>query len=99
MRVTRFILIALVLAVGVGLFLTRPAPLPAGYASGHVPDAIAGARIFHAGGCASCHTKPKAEAAEQPLLAGGKAFPSDFGTFYAPNISPVHQDLSKSAYV
>lgn len=88
MRAARFTLIALALAVGGGLLLTRPAPLPTGYASGHVPDAVAGARIFDAGGCASCHTKPNAEATELPALSGGKAFPSDFGTFHAPNISP-----------
>lgn len=77
-----------VIAVGAGLFLTRPAALPSGFASGHVPDAEAGALVFHAGGCASCHTSPGAEAAELPVLAGGLAFPSDFGTFHAPNISP-----------
>ncbi len=50
-------------------------------------DAIAGEMVFHAAGCASCHSAEGTDA-----LAGGSAFPSDFGTFYAPNIStdPEH---------
>jgi len=47
-----------------------------------------GERTFHASGCASCHTAPKAEFSTTPVLAGGQSFPSDFGTFFAPNISP-----------
>ena len=45
-------------------------------------DPIAGAQVFAAAGCASCHNAEGTEA-----LAGGKGFVSDFGTFYAPNIS------------
>ena len=45
-------------------------------------DPIAGAQVFAAAGCASCHNAESTEA-----LAGGKGFVSDFGTFYAPNIS------------
>lgn len=45
-------------------------------------DAENGALVFAAAGCASCHGAEGTEA-----LAGGKAFASDFGTFYAPNIS------------
>ncbi len=47
--------------------------------------------VFWASGCASCHVSPGAEETDRPLLAGGKAFKSDFGTFYAPNITP-HPD-------
>lgn len=68
-----------------GLFLTRPADLPDGYAAGHSADAQAGALVFAAAGCASCHVAPDAETGA--ALAGGQAFVSDFGTFYAPNIS------------
>ncbi|WP_223425849.1 c-type cytochrome [Tateyamaria pelophila] len=84
----RIILLAVVAVVGAGLFLTRPATLSADFAAGHVPDAEAGALVFHASGCASCHTSPDAEASDLPVLSGGLAFPSDFGTFHAPNISP-----------
>ena len=51
-------------------------------------DSEKGALIFAAGGCASCHSAPTAQADEKRILAGGHAFASDFGTFYAPNISP-----------
>jgi len=44
------------------------------------------ARLAGAAGCASCHHAPDSE--DKLVLAGGQAFPSDFGTFYAPNISP-----------
>lgn len=75
----------------IGLYLTHPASLPDGFADAHTPDAEAGALVFHAGGCASCHIGPQSGAERPVLLSGGKPFPSDFGTFYAPNISP-HPD-------
>ena len=50
-------------------------------------NAESGARIFWASGCASCHAAPKSEDQDRKILAGGHAFPSDFGTFFAPNIS------------
>ncbi len=84
-------LILLACAVlGAGLFwvLTWPATISNDYASGHVPDADAGKLIFAAGGCVSCHAAPEAEAEAKLVLSGGLAFASDFGTFYAPNISP-----------
>jgi mono/diheme cytochrome c family protein len=50
-------------------------------------DAEAGRDIFWAAGCASCHVAPGAKETDAPQLAGGQKFPSDFGTFLAPNIS------------
>jgi mono/diheme cytochrome c family protein len=44
--------------------------------------ARAGEAIMAATGCASCHSADGTDA-----LAGGKAFETEFGTFYAPNIS------------
>ncbi len=49
--------------------------------------AAAGEAVFWAAGCASCHMAPGALGADQLVLAGGQQFPSDFGTFVAPNIS------------
>ncbi len=46
-----------------------------------------GEQVFLAGGCASCHATPDATRETRLELAGGQAFVSDFGTFYAPNIS------------
>jgi mono/diheme cytochrome c family protein len=40
-----------------------------------------GEYVFHAAGCASCHSGPLP-------LAGGRPLSTPFGTFYAPNISP-----------
>lgn len=81
----RLIQTALVLAIvggAVGLWLTRPDRVdPADFANlTGAPDR--GALVYHAAGCHSCHA-----AAGQTALAGGQAFRSEFGTFYAPNIS------------
>ena len=42
-----------------------------------------GAYLINAGGCISCH-----EGQDKGGLSGGKALATDFGTFYAPNITP-----------
>ncbi len=44
-----------------------------------------GRYLAAAAGCASCHTADTEDAAP---FAGGRALVSDFGTFYAPNITP-----------
>jgi mono/diheme cytochrome c family protein len=51
-------------------------------------DAKTGELVFWAAGCASCHAAADATGAAELVLAGGQQFPSDFGTFVAPNISP-----------
>ncbi|MCF2870725.1 cytochrome c [Octadecabacter sp. G9-8] len=76
-----------VVGLGVAFFVTAPAPLPDDALIGAdgtalIGDPIAGEMVFHAAGCASCHSAEGTDA-----LAGGKSFVSDFGTFYAPNIS------------
>ena len=55
------------------------------------PDPVQGEQVFTAAGCASCHMAPDAKGAEQRVLSGGQEFPSAFGTFLAPNISPDPQ--------
>ena len=45
--------------------------------------AATGEYLFHAAGCAGCHT-----AEDGPPLAGGRRFDTAFGTFYSPNITP-----------
>ena len=80
--------LATALLVGGGLYWwTLPAPLKAGEVAGLTGDVAAGERVFLATGCASCHMAPGAEGEAQLVLAGGQKFPSDFGTFLAPNIS------------
>ena len=74
-----------------GWVLTAPVPLPAATLANVTGDPVAGAHVFNAGGCASCH-KGAARDADPMILSGGRAFETEFGTFRAPNISadPVH---------
>lgn len=79
------------MAAGVllGWWVTRPHPVEAAALQGMEGDAARGAALFQVAGCASCHVAPDTETGEgPPLLAGGQAFPTRFGTFRAPNISP-----------
>lgn len=91
----RRILSALVLlaALGLGLFafVARARPLPADALQGLTADLANGERVFWAGGCASCHAAADAKGEAKLVLKGGQRFPSPFGTFVAPNISPDPQ--------
>lgn len=91
MRLRPLILSAAVLVASAGWWLTSPHPLPRDALNGLSGDTTRGARVFHAAGCASCHTSPGAEFSDRPKLGGGQRFPSPFGTFVAPNISPDPQ--------
>ncbi len=83
--------VALVAAAG-GWFVTRPQPLPRDTFDGLTADAQHGEQVFWAAGCPACHAASDATGDGKFVLAGGQAFPSPFGTFYAPNISndPEH---------
>lgn len=50
-------------------------------------DAARGERIFWAGGCTSCHARPKSEGDARLELSGGLELDTPFGIFVAPNIS------------
>ncbi len=84
------ILLAALAIAGAAFFwwITAPETADASVLDGISPDAAAGEQVFYAGGCASCHSAPGAEGEAKLVLAGGQAFPSPFGTFHAPNISP-----------
>lgn len=76
---------AVVAAVAVAAWLTFPQALPASALTAHAPhqpDLANGERLYHAGGCASCHGE---------RLEGGLELATGFGLFRAPNISP-HPD-------
>lgn len=74
-----------VIGTGVGLWLTHPERVNANDFAGLTGNAAAGEMVYFAAGCHSCHA-PKDDHSS-PVLSGGQAFSSDFGTFYAPNIS------------
>ena len=90
-RFFKLLLTCAVIGAGVFWWLTAPKSFDADEAlafENPQGDPEKGALIFAAGGCASCHTAPVAGDSDKFTLAGGHAFASDFGTFYAPNISP-----------
>lgn len=82
----------LVLGLAAGWGLSGPQLQPAGLepVPAGTPDVANGELMFNAGGCESCHATP-----DQPdgtRLGGGLALPSQFGTFYVPNISSHSRD-------
>jgi mono/diheme cytochrome c family protein len=65
------------LLVGAALLLSVPAA---------AQDQVKrGEYVFHAAGCAGCHTDVPAKG---PLLAGGRALKTPYGVFFPPNITP-----------
>lgn len=73
------------IAVAIGLWITRPQTVSEERFAALTPDATRGEAVFWAAGCASCH---KGEDSENSLeLPGGHRLASPFGTFIAPNIS------------
>jgi len=87
MRILRWLVVLGVLGGGALWFLARPNPLSEADVAGLTGDAAKGEMVFLAAGCASCHMAPEAKGEAQLVLVGGQRFPSDFGTFIAPNIS------------
>lgn len=87
-RLLRFFFVLGLAGLAAFYVLTIPRGVDETRFDGLSGDPDRGAPVFHASGCASCHTAPKSEFSETPLLSGGQRFPSDFGTFLAPNISP-----------
>lgn len=83
-----------ILALGVaaiaaaGFYVTGATPLDSDALAGLGGDPAKGKTVFIASGCASCHAAPEAKGDAKLVLSGGQKFPSDFGTFIAPNISP-----------
>lgn len=90
--VLRWAVFLCVVGFAVAGFVSRPAHISDADVAGLSGDAEAGEAVFWAAGCASCHSEDGAEGEDRMILAGGQAFPSEFGTFRAPNISsdPVH---------
>lgn len=66
--------------------LSAPRPYDARVFDTITANRAAGEAVFWAAGCASCHSAPQGD--DTLVLAGGRAFVTQFGTFHAPNISP-----------
>ena len=82
------IILGLAVLAGASLLLvTQPSGLPADTLPAHLADVSNGERLFHAGGCASCHASAET-GPEPPVLGGGLAMDTPFGIFHVPNISP-----------
>lgn len=86
-RILGLLVILAVLGGIAGWFLSAPTRLPATALAGLGGDAGKGEAVFWAAGCASCHSAEGATGEARLVLSGGRRFPSDFGTFLAPNIS------------
>jgi mono/diheme cytochrome c family protein len=87
MRLLRWLILLGLIGAGAVWFLARPAPLSEAEVAGVKGDTSRGELVFWAAGCASCHMATGAKDEAQLVLSGGQRFPSDFGTFLAPNIS------------
>ena len=86
------ILVVVLAVIGAAAFwfITMPATVSASALGPHTPNLENGKTMFYAGGCASCHATPNQE--DKTRLGGGLGLKSDFGTFFAPNISPDRND-------
>lgn len=92
----RRIAVAILLLTPLAVWLiTQPSTIPAEELPDYAGDAVAGERMFWAGGCASCHATPvdgrRAKGADKQVLGGGMTLESPYGDFHVPNISP-HED-------
>lgn len=89
-RLIGAIIVLALLGGSFGLWITRTLSVDPEDFAGLTGQPTRGEQVFHAAGCHSCHASESDN--DQKALVGGQAFPSDFGTFYAPNISsdPVH---------
>lgn len=86
-RLIKLLLVLAVAGAGIGWWLTAPQFITVADLPDYAADPVRGEKIFAEGGCASCHAAPKATGDEKLILTGGLEFVTDFGTFFAPNIS------------
>jgi mono/diheme cytochrome c family protein len=79
------IFIFILTAWGTYLALTSPRVTETKQLATLTGDPENGAYVFIAAGCASCHMDKASN--DRLFLSGGQAFVTQFGTFYAPNVS------------
>ncbi|MGU3574733.1 c-type cytochrome [Brucellaceae bacterium C25G] len=93
-RIVYIGVLGIILAASAFWVLTAPQTVDAKIiASLKEADPVNGELVFHAGGCASCHSAPGAKGEDKLLLTGGHELVSPFGTFVSPNISPSEQGI------
>ncbi len=90
---TRRNLGALALLAVLGLFafwfITIPRPILTDQLPQQTADVKNGERLYHAGGCHSCHLPPKdAAGLDQEMPSGGRALITPIGVLYPPNLTP-----------
>lgn len=83
-----FFLVIVIVFIAFLIAVSLPRPLTTIPEESWPGDAVRGQRLFDVSGCSFCHADPEATESESLVLSGGREFPSKFGTFYAPNISP-----------
>lgn len=83
----RSLLVALIVAVLLAGWLSRPAGITANPVPGYQPDPDNGRLLASAGGCASCHGSLVEGKPDKVQLGGGLELPSPVGVFRVPNIS------------
>ena len=93
-RIIKLLLALAVVGAGVGWWLTAPTFIRAADLPDHAANLAHGAQVFAEAGCASCHAASDAKGDDKLILSGGLAFKTDFGTFYAPNISPGSEGIA-----
>lgn len=93
MRLRTKALVAAGLAGLAAWFISAPARISDADWPALVGDETRGAQVFNISGCASCHMDKGAKGEARLALGGGQVFDTDFGIFYAPNISPSPEGI------
>lgn len=73
------------LSAAILFYTTIPVPPPAVAVPAHDVDLENGERLFHIGGCMSCHAP---DGPDDALPSGGAALGTPVATFYPPNLTP-----------
>ena len=89
-RRMRLLAFCVALVLVIAYFLFTPPTVDNTAVISSSDDAIArGAYLVNAGGCVSCHLAVNDDGStNSAILSGGHALVTDFGTFFAPNITP-----------
>lgn len=90
-RLVQLVLLLAVLGLCVFYVVTMPRTADEARLADATVSLERGEYVFTAAGCASCHAGDDGDA---ETMHGGMAFASDFGTFYAPNITPTQAGIA-----